>query len=178
MTAIKLIKGLPKVPAIHPKDDWLVSLLLESNLITSVQAQEAREEAKLANPDISAVDLLLASKMVTSADAAKVKALHFGAEFIDLKKTRLDSDALANISAVRAHAYRVIPIQTSGDILTIAMADPTDLNTLDTFSHLLKMKLDVKVASEDDLQWALDKFYSSGKEEGEDLRSELRLAWT
>src|SRR5207244_4503689 len=41
----------------------------------------------------------------------------------------------------------------------VALADPSDLDTIDTLNHLLPKPVEVKVAMESQIQSALDRFY-------------------
>ena len=45
----------------------------------------------------------------------------------------------------------------------MAIADPSDLNTIDTLTHLLNAEIELRVASEPDIEAALNKYYGGGK---------------
>ena len=60
--------------------------------------------------------------------------------------------------------YRVVPVFKNGNTLTIALADPSDLDTIDSLTHLLRMEIVHQVASEADIEGALNKYY--GKDKG------------
>ncbi|HZT23938.1 MAG TPA: GspE/PulE family protein, partial [Verrucomicrobiae bacterium] len=52
--------------------------------------------------------------------------------------------------------------KTDGKV-AIAIADPSDLNTIDTLTHLLNAEIEFRVASEEDIEAALNKYYGADK---------------
>src|SRR5437667_9926851 len=67
------------------------------------------------------------------------------------------------ISAIPRHIarkYRVLPVFKHDSTLTVAMADPSDLDTIDSLTHLLRMEISLQVASEADIESALNKYYA------------------
>ncbi len=62
-----------------------------------------------------------------------------------------------------ARKYRVIPVFKTEDKVAVAIADPSDLNTIDSLTHLLHAEIELRVASEPDIEAALNKYYGSEK---------------
>ena len=62
-----------------------------------------------------------------------------------------------------ARKYRVIPVFKTEDKVAVAIADPSDLNTIDSLTHLLHSEIELRVASEPDIEAALNKYYGSEK---------------
>ena len=56
--------------------------------------------------------------------------------------------------------------------LTVAIADPSDLDTIDSLTHLLQAEIDLRVASEADIEAALGKYYA---ERGGGVATDPRL---
>jgi len=68
----------------------------------------------------------------------------------------------------------VVPVFKHGNALTIALADPSDLDTIDSLNHLLRMEIVHQVASEAEIEAALNKYYGGDKRGlGEDSRSPM-----
>ncbi len=105
------------------------------------------------------VDLLLANKLVRPADVTQAKAAQFGAEVIQLGGLRIPDDVISIIPRHIAKKYRVVPVFKSDGKVAVAIADPSDLNTIDTLTHLLNAEIDLRVASESDIEAALNKYY-------------------
>ncbi len=53
----------------------------------------------------------------------------------------------------------------------MAIADPSDLNTIDSLTHLLNAEIELRVASEQDIEAALNKYYGGANKATTDVRS-------
>src|SRR5471032_2728687 len=112
---------------------------------------------------VGVVDLLLANKIIRPTDVAQAKAAQFGAEVVNLGGMKIDDEVIAIIPRHVAKKYRVIPIFKADGKIAVAIADPSDLNTIDSLTHLLGAEIDPKVASEPDIEAALNKYYGGEK---------------
>lgn len=142
------------------KDDYLVDILVDLGFVTSAQVEEARNEA--ANSGVGVVDLLLSNKVIRPADVAQAKAAHFGAEVVNLAGLTLPDDVISLVRRDIAKKYRVVPVSKVDNTITVAMSDPSDLDTIDSLHHLLRADIELKVASEQDIENALNKYYGGG----------------
>jgi general secretion pathway protein E/type IV pilus assembly protein PilB len=109
------------------------------------------------------VDLMLANKLIRPADVTQAKAAHFGAEVVNLSEIKIDDDIIAMIPRHIAKKYRVVPVFKHDNTLTVALADPSDLDTIDSLHHLLRVDINHQVASEADIDAALNKYYGADK---------------
>jgi len=141
------------------KDDYLLENLIELGYVTHDQVEAIRPEAEVAGSGI--VDMLLDRKIITSVTVTQAKAAHFGVEMISLSELRLDDDLISSVRRDVAKRYRVIPVYRHGNHLSVALSDPSDLNTIDSLQHILRAELDVKVASEEEIDAALKKYYGA-----------------
>jgi hypothetical protein len=104
-------------------------------------------------------DALPVGQPLIRADTTRDRAAHFGAEVVNLSDLRIPDEVLATVPGNIAKKYRVIPVYKQDDNLTIAIADPSDLDTIDSLTHLLRMEISLQVASEPDIESALNKYY-------------------
>jgi len=139
------------------KDDYLVDILVDLGFVTAEQVATLRKEA--ASADVGVVDLMLANKVIRPADVAQAKAAHFGAEAVNLRALVIPDEVIAAIPRHVAKKFRVIPVQKFGNSITVAIADPSDLDTLDSLTHLLGAEINLQVASEEDIESALNRYY-------------------
>lgn len=139
------------------KDDYLVDMLVDLGFITSEQRDQYRAEAAAAG--VGVVDLMLANKVIRPADLAQAKAAHFGAEAVNLRELVIPDEVIASIPRHIAKKFRVIPVQKFGNTITVAIADPSDLDTVDSLTHLLGAEINLQVAPEEDIEAALNKYY-------------------
>ena len=140
------------------KDDYLVDILVDLGFVSPEKVAELRREATEAS--VGVVDLMVANKVVRPADVTQAKAAHFGAEVVSLSEVKIEDDVISSIPRNIARKYRVIPVFKHENSITVAIADPSDLTTIDSLTHLLHVDIDVRVASEPDIEAALTKYYA------------------
>src|SRR5258706_8140311 len=144
------------------RDDYILEQLVELGYLTTEQVQNAQAEAAAAGT--GAVDWLLEKKVVDHAAVTVAKGAHFGVEVVSLADLKLDDEVIAAVPRHIAKRYRVVPVYKHGNHLGLALSDPSDLDTIDTLHHLLKMELELKVASEPEIEAALNKYYGAAED--------------
>jgi general secretion pathway protein E/type IV pilus assembly protein PilB len=140
------------------KDDYLIDILVDLAFVSPEKVAELRPEAQTAG--VGVVDLMVANKIIKPADVTQAKAAHFGAEVVNLNEIKIPDDVIATIPRHIAKKYRVVPVFKHDGSLTVALADPSDLDTIDSLNHLLRMEVNLQVASEADIETALSKYYA------------------
>src|SRR5581483_4763717 len=148
---------MPRKPNVAEKDDYLVDMLVDLGFVAAPQVQALRTEATAAG--VGVVDLMLANKIIRPADVTQAKAAHFGAEVVNLAELKIEDEVIATIPRHIAKKYRVVPVFKHGNSLTVALADPSDLDTIDSLGHLLRAEINLQVASEADIDAALNRYY-------------------
>jgi general secretion pathway protein E/type IV pilus assembly protein PilB len=146
------------------KDDYLVDMLVDLGFVTAPQVATLKAEADAAG--VGLVDLMLANKIVRPADVTQAKAAHFGAEVVNLNDLKIEDDVIATIPRHIAKKYRVVPVFRHANSVTVALADPSDLDTIDSLGHLLHAEINLQVAAEADIENALNKYYGADKKAG------------
>jgi len=158
---LNFLTGRRLISPVAEKDDYLLDLLVDLGFTNAEMVEAAREEAKASG--VGVVDLLVANKVVRPADVTQAKAAQFGAEVVNLHNLKIDDEVISMVPRDIARKYRVIPVFKTEDKVAVAIADPSDLNTIDTLTHLLHSEIEVRVASEPDIEAALSKYYGSEK---------------
>ncbi|MEY4916353.1 MAG: hypothetical protein RL616_266 [Verrucomicrobiota bacterium] len=143
------------------KDDYLLDLLVDLGFTSTEVVTKSREEANAAG--VGVVDFLVANKAIRPGDVTQAKAAQFGAEVVHLANMKIEDDVIAIVPRDIAKKYRVIPIFKTDNKVAVAIADPSDLNTLDSLHHLLNADIELRVASEADIEAALSKYYGGEK---------------
>ena len=140
------------------KDDYLIDILVDLGFLTPDKVSEMRPQAQSAG--VGLVDLMLANKVIRAADVTQAKAAHFGAEVVNLSEIKIPDEVIAAVPRHIARKYRVVPVFKHDGSLTVAIADPSDLDTIDSLQHLLQMDISLQVASDPDIENALGKYYA------------------
>ena len=125
--------------------------------LTHDQVEEARNAAAATGGGV--VDWLLEHKVITPDTVTQAKAAHFGVEVVNLAEVRLEDEVISSVPRHIAKRYHVVPVYRHGHHLTIALSDPSDLGTIDSLHHILKMEIEVRVATDAEIDAALEKYY-------------------
>ncbi len=139
------------------RDDFLIDGLVDMGYVTSEQLGPIRQEADAAGEGV--VDTLVAKEVISPAIVAQAKAAHFSAEYISLGDMRLADDVIATVPRHIAKRFNVVPVRKEGDTVMIAMTDPSDLDTLDGLQHSLNVPITPAVATADEIEAAIAKYY-------------------
>ncbi len=141
------------------KDDYLLDSLVDLGFTNAEQVARARTESG----GVGVVDYLVANKVLRPADVTQAKAAQFGAEVVNLGAMKIEDDIIAIIPRHIAKKYRVVPLFKTDNKVAVAIADPSDLNTIDSLTHLLGAEIELRVASESDIEAALNRYYGGEK---------------
>jgi type IV pilus assembly protein PilB len=114
-------------------------------------------------------EVLVAQGVLRHDQLARVVAERFGLDYIDLSVYDLDMGAVHLIGADAAKRYRAVPVGFTEDgTLLLAMADPTNVLTIDDVAMITGRRVRVAVASVEDLDLLVTRL--AGMEESiEDL---------
>ncbi len=144
------------------KDDYLLDTLVELGYVTSEQSASAQADAGAAGE--GTVDLLVARKAIPASAVTQAKASYFHAELVHLNGLQLSDDVVASIPRHVAKRYRVVPVYRHDQTIAVALSDPSDLDTLDALHHLLRLDVEPKVASDEEIDAALNKYYGGAED--------------
>ncbi len=111
------------------------------------EAKAEKEEAKAEKEEAKAEEEeAKAEKEEAKADKPRLKGL----------KHQLKPEVVQLIPEVMARRYNAIPVDTSGNTLQVAMADPTDIFALEAFSALSQMRIKPIAATANEVREAID----------------------
>ena len=95
---------------------------------------------------------------------------------ITLTQLDIDPEVLRLVPGPLAEKLEVLPIKRSGNTLTLAMADPTNVLALDDVAFMTNLQIQPVVASEVAIRKAIDRLYNTPGESVADMMSELEEA--
>jgi type IV pilus assembly protein PilB len=93
--------------------------------------------------------------------------------FVTLYDRTIPAEVLKLVSEPMAQLYRVIPLQLSGERLTVATAEPQKIQVADELRTFLGFDIHNCVATEAEIQKAIEKYYSADNESVESLVESL-----
>ena len=139
--------------------------LIKKGIVSKQQFESAREESK--NKGLPINKVLISKGIVKEKDIASVISERLGIPFMDLSDYLIDADVIKLVPESIAQRYKLIPLFKIGQTLTVAMADPQDINAMDQVRLKSGCEIDAVLATETDIKNAMDQYYgtSGGVEE-------------
>src|SRR5262245_36554973 len=124
----------------------LGDLLVGEGLITQADLQRALAEQKGSNEKLGSI--LVRLNLLSEEQLIGFLSRQYGIPSTTLSQLDIDPEVLRLVPAQLAKKYEVIPIERAGNTLTLAMADPTNVFSLDDISFLTNLQVLPVVASQ------------------------------
>ena len=138
-------------------DDYVLGILQEQGMVSADQVEQAR--GSLMQEDETVLDVLIHGGVVDEESVLGVLAAQFGMEVISLDGLDIPAEVRDLVDLETARRYGIVPVYKTGDVLTVALSDPLDFDTLDSLRYVLKCDVESVVAKHGDIQTALDRYY-------------------
>jgi type IV pilus assembly protein PilB len=144
----------------------LKKMLVDDGVISDQSFDEVMTQSK--RMDQSVVDILTSKGIVTTDYYYNLLAKYFGVERISFLTHRIDEQALKILPEKIAREKNIILFEKGEDgSLSVAMTDPSDVNTIEFLKKKLGVAIKSFLATEDDLNKG---FALYGKQSSEDFR--------
>jgi general secretion pathway protein E/type IV pilus assembly protein PilB len=141
------------------KDDYLIDMLVDTGVLTNDLLAQARTETDTTGEGV--LDTLIKQGSLRPAQVAQAKASYYGNEFISLGDMRLSDDVIKALPRHIVKKYNVIPVFKDEHTIRVAVTDPSDLDIIDGLQHAINGPVEFLVASEEDIQSAIGRYYGS-----------------
>ena len=145
------------------KSDYILELLLEYGLISQEQADEGWDKVGESEGRLDILDALKELGYVHEHDILGMLAQQYGLETLDLSNFVIPQEILDSVPKEIPTQYNVVPVMLHDGILTFAMSDPTDMETLDSLRLVLKRDVDAVISPQEQIQQIIDRYYSDAK---------------
>ena len=149
----------------------LGQILLDLGLVDEQQLETMLEEQSSRGDLLGRVGVGLG--FFTDEQLGEALAEQWGPTFVTLYDRQVPGDVLSTVSEPMAQLYRVVPLSLEGNKLTVASAEPQKIQIADELHSLLGYDIQICVATEAEIQKAIEKFYSSESDSVESLVENL-----
>ncbi len=102
--------------------------------------------------------------LLEEEQVAQALAEQLNMQVVELGQTKLRAELIELVPETMAQLYRVIPVQFKKEVLTVATCDPQNISIPDEMRTFLGYEIRVVIATEKEIQKALDKYYSDDLE--------------
>ncbi|MCI0840803.1 MAG: Flp pilus assembly complex ATPase component TadA [Chloroflexi bacterium] len=132
-------------------------MLVDAGILSPEQYTIALDTAK--RDKESLVRVLERDGLVLSRDLAALLAIYTSLPMADLRTETIDPKAVAMLPMEVARQYNVLPIRRDDQSLTVALPDPTDLQTMQDLTIRTGLIIDPVVATPKDIVEHIDLSY-------------------
>ena len=137
----------------------LGEMLVKSKLITEDQLKKALAQQSTSGGRLGSN--LVKLGFLTEEDITSFLSKQYGVPSINLAHFEIDQSVIKLVPAEIAQKHMVIPINRKGSVLTVAMADPSNIFAIDDIKFLSGFKVEPVVAAETSIKNAINKHYDS-----------------
>lgn len=137
----------------------LGELLLRNKLITKEQLDKALDAQRASGSKLGYN--LVKLGFVSDEQITQCLSKQFGISAINLSHFEIDQSVIDLVPVEVARKYDLIPVNKTGAILTVAMADPTNIRAMDEINFICGYQVEPVVASENAIKDAIDKYFGS-----------------
>ena len=135
----------------------LGELLLEKGLINQVQLEKALKVQKDKGGLIGQIFVMLG--YVKEEEIAQVLTVQYGFPYLPLESYEISADMIKLIPENVAKQYNLIAIDRIGNLLTISMSNPLNIQAAEDIEMLSGCKVQVFISTMTDITNAIKKYY-------------------
>jgi len=151
--------------------DPLLEALKDTGKLTAGQVEEVVDEHERTGKPVR--EVIRDMDIVSEADLLEVIADLLGASVIDLKHSDIPAEVIRSIPASVARMYSVVPVEADKNSVTLATFDLISPIVVDELTFVLTRDVSFAVATEEDVQELITRYYGEDSESVRDMLSEL-----
>jgi type IV pilus assembly protein PilB len=136
----------------------LGQILMERGIITNAQVQEALEVQKKEGGLIG--DIIVKLGFAKEEDIAQCLSLQFGFPYLPLENYEISPEAEQLVPKTVAEYYCLIPLDKIENTLTIAMANPLNVQAIEDLEDSTKCDIQLFISTPADIRKSIERFYS------------------
>lgn len=144
-------------------------MLLEQQLVSEDQLRECIALQRSSGQSLA--HILVEKGYLSEEDLVATLSEQLGVPHIRVANYNIPKEALAEVPETLARQHLMLPISITGEVLTLAMANPLNIMALDDLRMLTSYEIQPVIAVESELEAAIDKHYGGGK--ASDIYDEL-----
>ncbi len=138
---------------------FLGELLIEMEAATAAEIQTALNKQQFENDKRPIGELLIGLGTVSPENVARGLAEQFDLRYVDLETIDIPPAVIQLIPEALSRDRKVVPVSLAGRMLTVAMANPLDLELVDTLRFTTSLQIEVVLASDRQIAGAIEKHF-------------------
>src|SRR5688572_28113357 len=139
----------------------LNTLLKQKKIATDPVIKQLQREWQGLKSPTSWEDFLLDKKTLSEDQLMEIKAAELNVPAVDLRNEQIPPDVLALVPEPIAHRHKVISFAKTKTELSLAMVDPTDIQTKEFMKKKTGLEIKVFLIGKTSLDFGLAKYHSN-----------------
>ncbi len=148
----------------------LGEILIADGVLTEQQLMGAIDEMRTRGQTLGRT--LVELGLISESQLVRALAHQVGMEFVDLVTYPVDRSAVALVPSALCRRHNALPISREGDVLKLAMPNPSDVVAVDDFRSASRLQIVPVIATHSDVSAAIDR-YCRADTELDELQDEL-----
>ncbi|MGF1571979.1 MAG: type IV-A pilus assembly ATPase PilB [Sumerlaeia bacterium] len=137
----------------------LGQMLVSDGVISAENLEIALKEQEDTRGSLGKI--LVDMELTTEWEMASALGKQLNVPFITLSHYDIDTLVLESIPPNLVRKYKIVPVDKTGDTLTIALADPSNIYLLDELKLLTKSQIIPVISFESDIMEAINRYYKA-----------------
>ncbi|MFH1238829.1 MAG: type IV-A pilus assembly ATPase PilB [bacterium] len=154
-----------------PEKKRLGEMLVDAGLVTEAQIKEALKVQKETGNRLGKI--LVQKGIISEDNMISLLAEQLGIPRVNLSDYLIDPQIIALVPEDLARRYVLIPLFKVGDVLTVAMSDPSNVFVLDEVGYKVGCAVEPILATESEIKKVIDQYYGMGGSSIDDIAKEL-----
>ena len=147
----------------HRLKKKLGEILIEKGIITSEQLNKFLQEQKITKKKLG--EILIEKRIISPDDLATYLAEQFGLIRINVRNIKVDKDLIKKLPRSLYEKYKVLPLYTKDNKITVAISDPNNIKVLDHLKFRFGMEVEPVIDSEQNILAKIDEVFREEEEE-------------
>ncbi|GMV81863.1 MAG: pilus biosynthesis protein TapB [Planctomycetota bacterium] len=118
--------------------------------------------------------ILVELGFISKEDVLQALAVQHQMPVVNLSELEIPTEVVKMVSVDMAQMYQIVPIDFADGVLTVAMADPRNVNALDDLRFILNCGVQGAVASEDQITSTIERLFGSDRDQIKELMEGLK----
>ncbi len=146
----------------------LGQILVDLGYLTEDQLWDVLEEQKQSHGEVIG-QVAVRMGLITNAQVTEALAEQWGMPVVNLSETNIPAKVLELVPETMADIYKIMPVSLKNDVLTVAMADPQNVQALDDLRNFLGHEVRGAVSNAPDIDAAINQYYAEKGDSIEDV---------
>ena len=140
-------------------------IMSEMGFISERQLEEALARQHKEHSGKKTGDILIELGFATDAEVTRALAEQFNLEMVFIQDIKVNKAVIDKVPKTLAKEQNIIPIDYSSGVLTVAMSDPLDLDSLDKIGFVVNAQVECILATNTGIRESLASYYGLAEQE-------------